>query len=260
MACDTPGEFYIDDTKIDSLEIDDQEVDFLEIDGICVWVKLVPGRLILDEEGSYEWDILPGMTSVRLCMCGGGGGGSNGDYEDPYQYGGGFAGEVIEQEHTVTPNSTINIKVGKGADAKFDWGNGYAGEESIFDTITANGGAGGDERGGSGFFGNGEEVTTCGGTARNGYTNGHKGWGGESSGFGNGGTALYRDPPGSANHGGVGSGGGALEEQADDRWSTKGGRGEIRITWGDETNPLFHEYIWTSMTQEEKDKLGIRKV
>jgi hypothetical protein len=261
MACDTPGEFYIDDTKIDSLEIDGQEVDFLEIDGVCVWVKLIPTGLILDEVGQYEWDVPSGCTEVHVCMVGGGGSGAS--YANMALIGGGFAGDVYDGSIPVTPSSTIPITIGVGGASVFG-SNGKDGEDTVFGTVSAAGGRGGDL---SGFQGNGEEVTTCLGTNNNGLFNGHEGWGGQSSGLGKGGNAVWRNPPSEAGDadyegeaGGVGAGGGACQDDIYGCASGIGGRGHVKYTWGDTSSPQYIEYTWSTMSQEDKDKLGIRKI
>ena len=113
MACDTPGEFYIDDQRIDMLEIDDQEIDFLEIDGTCVWARVIPARLILDEVGNYEWDLsaIPGLIKAQLCMVGAGGSGAaHGNY-DGTGIGGGYAGDLYNNEVTFTSGEIVSMSV-----------------------------------------------------------------------------------------------------------------------------------------------------
>ena len=260
--CSTAGELYIDDQLITEMEIDGQAVDFLEIDGQCVWAALLPGQIIFDVPGNYEWTIPAPLQEVELCMVGAGGSGSAececGTTDGGG--GGGYAGTEISQTEQVTPGEVVTVVVGAGGSgvpciSSCDGANGNSGMDSVFGSVTAPGGAGGNQEW-SGYLGNGGQGPDgCGG---GGYTDGirhstsGRGFGGQASSFGDGGD--YGSNPGGTGAGGGGVYGGGT--------SGAGGRGEVRASWGGYTPETRSDRTFkiSEMTVETMNRLKIRRV
>jgi hypothetical protein len=184
----------------------------------------------------------PADTVLTICMVGAGG--SGGATRNYGKNGGGLSGTVVSTT-TTTPayGTAVGVTIGAGGAARF--GNttraGLAGGSSIFNGVTAAGGAGGSALPGDGasgsinYAGNSQGNTTCGGSGTAGpLQSSHPhvtGYGGQSSGFSNGGFGRVNLSAGNAGTGGVGSGGGGVADGLDIRSSGAGGRGEIRISW-----------------------------
>lgn len=165
-------------------------------------------------------------TTVGICMVGGGGGGNNGG-STFIPGGGGEAGEVISNSAvTVVPEENVAVVVGTGG-AGTNTTDGGDGSLSSFGTLVADGGEGAEIF--VGYFGNGAEQTSCGGTANDGVAYGSPltvAYGGESSGFGNGGNGG-RDAGGV---GGIGSGGGGVDARLLANKGGNGGVGRVIVT------------------------------
>lgn len=166
-----------------------------------------------------------GVSSVTVCMSGGGSGGGRAFAK------GGYAGQVTSQTVAVTPNDVISVTVGLGgAGSSTTGGSGglsaFGGSGDAWH-LTATGGVG------SSYDGRSAEQTSCGGTDNDGtfYTNGFaSSSGGQSNGFGTGGTGRPQGYAGNGGNGGVGAGGGCTW-YSDGYIGGAGGRGEVRITW-----------------------------
>lgn len=168
----------------------------------------------------------PHDTNVSYCMVGGGGSGAC----DSATAGGGYSGAVKSGVINKPKGSTISITIGAGGGVVAPYAAGKAGGSTVLDGITAAGGHGG-YKGSSSHAGNGQNRSTCGGTGKNGSHNTYgntNGYGGQSSGFSNGGNsrAVY-----SAYAGGVGSGGGGANYTNSSYRSGAGGRGQVNLSW-----------------------------
>lgn len=283
MACTGDyGGLYIDDKLIDELYIDDQRMDYLEIDGKCIYRRAAPpGQVIFDVPGNYTWVIPFGYDSVYVCMVGGGGsGGQHKDSPDmPSRGGGGYAGKEYSGDVAVISESTVNITVGAGGASVNCGGGGNAcgvignpGGVSLFHTVTVQGGAGGGASNTSepdyrGNGGNGPDG--CGG---GGYKDGlyyrsttpgvaWASYGGQASSFGSGSNGTTSNS-GNPNIAGVGAGGGgnASNDEISSGGSGVGGRGEVRVSWGNIAHRKYRVYKLSEMTQEEKDQLQIKEI
>jgi hypothetical protein len=94
--------------------------------------------------GATTWTVPNGVNSIEYLVVGGGGGGANG--YDNAGGGGGGGGMVLTGNLNVTPGSTLNITVGDGGNGGANQrlnNAGFAGNSSVFHTITALGGGGG---------------------------------------------------------------------------------------------------------------------
>jgi len=120
--------------------------------------------------GSGSWTAPSGVTSVTYLVVGGGGGGGGG--ESTGAGGGGGGGSVKTGTLSVTPGSTYSYTVGNGGMGGDASGttpigrNGIPGDNSIFASITANGGGFGHNRQGT----NGSGLVGAGGAAQSGNT------------------------------------------------------------------------------------------
>ena len=148
--------------------------------------------------GSTNWVAPSGVTSVSYLVVGGGGGGGNG--YDTGGGGGGGGGMVLSGSLTVSPGTSYTVTVGAGGSGGADTRsnrNGSAGGDSVFATITANGGD----------FGNGSRTVEvsqgAGGAAQNGSTTSARG----GDGGGNGSSASGGSGGGGGGAGGSGSNG-----------------------------------------------------
>ena len=148
------------------------------------------------------WTAPAYVSSVEYLVVGGGGGGGNGF--DRSGGGGGAAGMVLTGTFEVDPGVTYNITVGVGgaggADARAN-NQGTAGEDSVFATVTALGGVGGQ----------GSRTYTP--TAR--YTGGAAQIG----------SATSAQPGGGGGGGGSGGGGGGATGAGGNGAGTTGGAG-----------------------------------
>lgn len=197
-----------------------------------------PGSVVFDTAGNHTFTVPRGYTSVSVCMVGGGGAGGRGEDND---VGGGHAGQVISQNYSVS-SETVSVTVAATSTA--------AGNSSKFGTLTASGGAAGDDYSGD-HPGNGASRTTCGGTGNDGLRIKHElfdyyFYGGESSGFGDG-----LDGRTENQFAGVGSGGGGVLLGNS---VSGGGRGEVRVSWGSNAEEELRRLA------EDPDYLERRKV
>ncbi len=160
-----------------------------------------------------------GVTSVTLCMIGGGGGGR---YELGNNVGGGYSGIVYNSAGVAPGPYTVTIGTGGAGGSEGIGENGSAGTPTSYGGISAAGGAGGTN---TGFVGNGEARSGCWGTSYNGVyqPSGLDVIAGGQAGFGNGGAGSAS---GGGGTGGVGAGGGGSKAQGG-----VGGRGECRVSW-----------------------------
>lgn len=148
-----------------------------------------------------------GVTSINLCMIGGGGGGASADYTDNgHVAGGGHAGQIISITIPVVESMEFPITIGNGGSGGIGAA-GFNGKSTSFGDYVASGGTGGLIATPS-WLGNGGATTNCHGTYYDGlaatatFT-----WYGGQAGFGNGGDASTTTT--GANGSGYGSGGGA---------------------------------------------------
>ena len=164
-----------------------------------------------------------GITELTVCMVGGGGSGATVPVSYGVYGGGGWAGTVVSSTYSVTPEIGVSIIIGSGGNNPSSQQSGNAGSSSALGTLSAGGGAGGiymwNES--PGFNGAGASVTTCGGTGNDGTNtnNGTVYYGGQSSGFGNGGNY--------GQSGGIGSGAGCTYGDP----NISGGDGRIIVSW-----------------------------
>ncbi len=237
------GSTAIDDAKLGSIQVEKVYLGSAE-----VWnYQDPPGSIVYDTPGTYTFTVPRGYTEVTVCMVGGGGSGSTcdeGGCNSTGGAGGGYAGEEYSDTVSVTPGEEITVVVGAGGDGvrpnNDHFVYGKAGGDSSFGTITASGGARGGPSGYHGDYGAGP--SGCGGGGyRDGdmyvdNSNNHDFdcWGGQASSFGNGGRAgsdtYDKDPQ----DGGVGAGGGGFTSSGSipNYYTGNGGRGEVRISWG----------------------------
>ena len=145
------------------------------------------GVEIFDANGTFRTAI--GETSVTVCMVGGGasGGFSGDDIISSISFGGKRGDVVSISSNAVDADTNLNVVVGSGGAKRTTIGEvGNAGTQSSFNGLVASGGSGGHS-------GNGASKTTCGGTKSDGlkleFGFNSVLWGGESSGFANGGNA-----------------------------------------------------------------------
>jgi len=169
----------------------------------------------------------PADTVLTICMVGGGGGGGGLDTLISLNNGGGYAGQALTTTISFLQGEPVTATIGGGG-AGGNTTDGIPGASTSLGPIVAVGGAGGLVSTGA-FAGNGETVTTCGGTNVNGIATAVFGtaFGGQSSGFGKGGSSYF-DLPGEP--GGIGSGGGAIYTPTVGSGGA-GGAGQINISW-----------------------------
>ncbi len=189
-------------------------------------VCYTPGEKIFYEDDP-AWIVPSGVSSVTLCMIGGGGAGGMAQAL-PYisQAGGGYSGAIVATTVAVTEGSSIAIVCGLGGVGRTNPGEGAAGQPSKFGATTANGGLGGTQSIWDiaiVYPGNGNSRATCFGTFNDGNDAviGNALISGGQAGFANGGSA-------NAGLGLNGSGGGGSSEGTT---SGAGGRGIVKVTW-----------------------------
>ena len=206
---------------------------------------------VTGSNGSFTFTPPEGVTEVEVCMIGGGGSGSIGGTKQYFGacyvlsngYGG-YAGQIVNQNVSVTPGTPVTVTIGRGGasvpeDTNMNAGN--PGSPTSFGSLTASGGAGGDFTiGGSGYKGNGGSRSTCAGSFNDGtsleldpYMDEGSLWGGQA-GLGKGGNSPKIDV--APENGGPGSGGGcgAFEHTAGciNYWdSGAGGDGRVILKW-----------------------------
>jgi len=162
---------------------------------------------------SGTFTVPTGLAAVDVLVVAGGGGTTH-----HHGGGGGAGGLIFRPAFTVTPGASIPVTVGAGAPSTPNQSTAPRGQDSIFSTLTAKGGGGGNTEGGPGQGG----PTGPGGSgAGSGYNPSHNGQPGlalqpgqpgdsGTYGFGNpGGNGFYTSPPTGAQGGGGGGAGGA---------------------------------------------------
>ena len=152
---------------------------------------------------SSTWTVPSGVTSANVLVVAGGGGGCPADTGSESGGGGGGGGVVHHSSLTTTPSASISYTVGDGAaGATSSTRNAANGEDSVFGSITADGGGGtevnGSKDGGSG--GGGSKVGTGGAATQTDS--------GGGTGYGNAGGNGY-NPNGGGGGGGAGGVGAA---------------------------------------------------
>ena len=160
---------------------------------------------------SGTFTVPTGLTKVTALVVAGGGGTN-------YHHGGGGGGGglIYRPDFAITPGTPISVTVGDGAPETGSSPNAPKGQDSVFSTLTAKGGGGGQTEGGPGGGPNGPGGSGS-GAAYNPSHNGQPGQAiqptqpGDSGtyGFGNpGGNGFYTSPPTGAQGGGGGGAGG----------------------------------------------------
>ncbi len=199
---------------------------------------------IFDTVGCSDWVCPSGVTSVVVCMVGGGG--SGGASLDGWDCGGGVGGTIKSQTVSVSAGTTYRVCVGAGGAKRLavvgapNWV-GNNGASSKFGSITANGGAGGEVWQNADFPnypGNGGSRSTCMGTFYDGnYVFSGRAWGGQA-GFAGGTNGSYHSQIGASTlDGSKGSGSGGASgnnvymEPSEYSESGKGGDGYVKITY-----------------------------
>ncbi len=184
-----------------------------------------------------------GITSIHVCMIGGGGaGGSCEDINAHTIAGGGKAGAIQSFDLAVSAGDRIPFSVGtSGTGIKH--GAGKAGGNTQFGTTVAAGGVGGLVSS-SAYAGNGASKTNCYGTFKDGTSRSSGGstmYGGEA-GFANGANAFARAYKGAG-------GGGSQSPYAA---GGTGGTGHIKISWLAEGGTTVYYYgVQKEITKNE---------
>jgi len=185
---------------------------------------------------SGTFSVPVGVTAVNVLVVGGGGSGGT-----ERSGGGGGGGLIFRPGFPVTPGGTVSVTVGCGGVAPSAAYGGANGQDSLFGTLTAKGGGGGEYPGGSG--GGGNAFGGCGGTATQPTQPGDSG----TYGFGNAGGQGFQGPqPGTPegirrNSGGGGGSGaaGIGGSPACGPTNSNGGIGRA-YTIADGTTPVYY--------------------
>ena len=172
---------------------------------------------------SGTFSVPSGVTAVNVLVVGGGGSGGISNYGG--NGGGGAGGLIYRPGFPVTPGGTVTVTIGDGDPARSGQTNGFRGQDSVFGTLTAEGGGGGGgmgspaqagQPGGSGggtgenpgTFGTGTQPTQPGDSGTYGFGNpgGDYTGGGYSAGGGGGAGAAGTTAggPSVTGHGGIG--------------------------------------------------------
>ena len=212
--------------------------------------------------GTYQLLIPANVNKIKVTACGGGGAGGGDIYHatNPRAGGGGGGAAIVDQEYTVTPQSTLNITVGAGGKGDTGINNTYAASGTatvIGNLVTLAGGQGGYQTtnqsadtggaaGGAGGGKGGNAATNNSNTATAGE-NGISGTGGKvfapqngvdrsggggGGSIGNGGNGGYNTTSGSTSRGGNGNrggGGGGCGCKGYSRDGSNGGNGYVKI-------------------------------
>ncbi len=197
---------------------------------------------VTGSNGAFVFTPPDGVTSIDVCLCGGGGSGALGSLFSPSYGGGGYAGDISSQTITVEPLVAIPVVVGAGGNTQnFDDSNpknGLSGGESSLSSVLSVGGAGGSMEV-TQYNGIGATApANCMGTFVDGdaYYPDNSGAKGGQACFANGGAAglwLEDEDESAAGNGSRGSGGGAIFVITGEPVLTgAGGDGMIRVTWG----------------------------
>ena len=186
--------------------------------------------------GADTWTCPAGVTEVTVQVWGGGGAGG-GSTTNKLGGSGGGGGGYTTKTFTVTAGTDYVVTVGSGGTGST--GNGTAGGNSSFLTITANGGGGGGGNKGSigiGGTASGGSTNITGGDGILGTITGNAGGAGANGGAGGaGGVSDANGNPGSA----PGGGGGGGEKGGGDRSGGAGASGQVVLTYC--TSPTSYE-------------------
>lgn len=134
--------------------------------------KALGGKATYTSVGTTSWTCPDGVTEVEVTVVAGGGGGGAG--HNSVGGGGGGGGAAVRRKVAVTPGVSYTVTVGGGGIAgATDGANGGDGGNSVFGSLTVNGGKGG--KGGSnstagGNGGDGATATTSSGASATGGT------------------------------------------------------------------------------------------
>ena len=166
--------------------------------------------------GSGTFSVPSGVTQVDVLVVagGGGGGGANGQNGTDGGGGGGAGGLVYAPAYPVSPGGTISYTVGAGGAAPNGYTdtNGQAGGNSVFGSLTANGGGVGvrnSQTAGNGGSGGAGGYGSNGGETNQPSNGGHPTGQGYGNNGGNPGGAPNASPYSGAGGGGAGGAGGA---------------------------------------------------
>ena len=155
-------------------------------------IKVRGQSLVQIQNGSGNWTVPAGVTSIRALVIAGGGGSGGGA--------GGAGGLVDVPSMSVTPGSTISYSIGaagvNNGQTISGWSHGTNGGNTTFGSITANGGGGGGGQAGMTGLSGG---SGGGGGGTGGASNAGNNWGSATQGN----SAGYT---GYGNRGGAGSG------------------------------------------------------
>jgi len=165
--------------------------------------------------GSGTFSVPSGVTAVEVLVVagGGGGGGANGQNGTDGGGGGGAGGLVYASAYPVTPGGSVSYTVGAGGAAPNGYAdtNGQSGGNSVFGSLTANGGGVGVRNGqtaSSGGSGGAGGYGSNGGETNQPSNGGHPTGQGYGNNGGNPGGAPNASPYSGAGGGGAGGAGG----------------------------------------------------
>lgn len=123
--------------------------------------------------GTYQLLIPANVSRIKVTACGAGGGGAGRWSDGDASCGGGGGGDaIVEQEYEVTPQSTLNITIGKGGTAggsTRDNDNGGDGGATIIGNLVTLAGGHGGTKVAQGVGLGGEAGGSGGGSGGNGY-------------------------------------------------------------------------------------------
>mgnify|MGYP003644072146 CR=1 FL=1 len=146
---------------------------------------LAPTVEIFNASGTFS--VPSGVSSVQALVVAGGGGGGGirpGGANGYFNGGGGAGGLVFHSTYPVTPGGTVSVTVGNGGSGPGGpQAQGGDGQNSVFGTITANGGGGGGatgqagRTGGSGGGGGGDQAAGSAASANQSPSGGGQGYG-----------------------------------------------------------------------------------
>jgi hypothetical protein len=184
---------------------------------------------------SGTYSVPSGVSAVDVLLVAGGGGGGN-----QHGSGGGAGGLIFMPGYPVTPGGTVSVTVGTGGNGGGSGGTpGQTGSNSVFGTLTAEGGGkgAGDPRnactaGGQGGSGGGGSPVGQGTQPTQPNNNG-------AYGFGNNGGGLSSPSPGTGGGGGGGAGAAGGGGTAPGGIGGPGGAGRA-YTIADNSTPVFY--------------------
>ena len=210
-----------------------------------------PAVEVFTSSGTFS--VPTGVSTVQALVVagGGGGGGYSGALANGYYSGaGGAGGLVYHGTYPVTPGGTVSVTVGDGgAGVGCSPAQGSNGQNSVFGTITAQGGGGGGaaNRPGNGDAGRAGGSGGGGGSFLEGSSGGSGGPGqqgasGGGQGFGNNGGNAANGGPAGGGGGGAGAAGGNGTAPSPDVGGGTGGQGGAgkAYTIADGTTPVYY--------------------